>query len=83
MVLGGCYALWLFNRIAYGNLKIQYLKEFSDLNIRELLIFVPLIAGTLLMGVYPEIFLRSYPLKCRYTIGKDVPFLTRFHRLVV
>ena len=57
MVLGGCYALWLFNRIAYGNLKIQYLKEFSDLNIRELLIFVPLIAGTLLMGVYPEIFL--------------------------
>lgn len=57
MVLGGCYALWLFNRIAYGNLKIQYLKEFSDLNIRELLIFVPLIVGTLLMGVYPEIFL--------------------------
>lgn len=57
MVLGGCYALWLFNRIAYGNLKTQYLKEFSDLNLRELLIFIPLILGTLLMGVYPEIFL--------------------------
>jgi NADH:ubiquinone oxidoreductase subunit 4 (subunit M) len=24
MVLGGCYSLWLFNRMAYGNLKIQY-----------------------------------------------------------
>lgn len=57
MVLGGCYALWLFNRIAYGNLKTQYLKKFSDLNLREVLIFVPLIAGTLIMGVYPEIFL--------------------------
>lgn len=57
MVLGGCYALWLFNRIAYGNLKTQYLKEFSDLNLREFLIFIPLILGTLLMGVYPEIFL--------------------------
>ena len=57
MVLGGCYALWLFNRIAYGNLKTQYLKKFNDLNLREVLIFVPLIAGTLIMGIYPEIFL--------------------------
>merc|ERR1712161_76463 len=27
MVLGGCYALWLFNRISYGNLKSQYIKQ--------------------------------------------------------
>lgn len=57
MVLGGCYALWLFNRIAYGNLKTQYLKKFHDLNLRELLIFGPLVTGTLTMGIYPEIFL--------------------------
>ena len=57
MVLGGCYALWLFNRIAYGNLKTQYLKKFHDLNLREFLIFLPLIMCTLIMGIYPEIFL--------------------------
>ena len=57
MVLGGCYALWLFNRIAYGNIKTQYIKEFSDLNLREVVIFTPLVLGTLIMGVYPEIFL--------------------------
>jgi NADH:ubiquinone oxidoreductase subunit 4 (subunit M) len=42
MILGGCYALWLFNRIAYGNLKSQYIKETLDINKREFFIFVPL-----------------------------------------
>jgi proton-translocating NADH-quinone oxidoreductase chain M len=50
MILGGCYSLWLFNRIAYGNLKIQYCKKFIDLNLREFLTFLPLIFGTLIMG---------------------------------
>jgi proton-translocating NADH-quinone oxidoreductase chain M len=57
MVLGGGYSLWLFNRIVYGNLKIQYLTHFQDLNIREFFVFLPLLSGTFLMGIYPEIFL--------------------------
>jgi NADH-quinone oxidoreductase subunit M len=47
----------LFNRIAYGNLKIQYCKKFIDLNLKEFLTFLPLIIGTLVMGIYPSIFL--------------------------
>ena len=57
MVLGGCYSLWLFNRIAYGNLKSQYLIYFHDVNKREFLVLLPLIVGTLVMGIYPDIFL--------------------------
>ena len=57
MVLGGCYALWLFNRIAYGNLKTTYCKKFIDLNEREFLIFLPLILGTLIMGIFPNFFI--------------------------
>ena len=57
MVLGGCYSLWLFNRISYGNLKTQYLTYFIDLNYREFLILLPLFMGTLIMGIYPGIFL--------------------------
>ena len=57
MILGGGYSLWLFNRIAYGNLKIQYLMSFQDINLREFLVFLPLLTGTFLMGIYPEIFL--------------------------
>ena len=57
MVIGGCYSLWLFNRIAYGNLKTQYFNNYLDLTKREVFIFSPLILGTLVMGVYPSIFL--------------------------
>jgi len=57
MILGGCYSLWLFNRIAYGNLKTQYISVFIDINKREFYIFLPFIIGTLFMGLYPEIFL--------------------------
>ena len=59
MIIGGCYSLWLFNRIAYGNLKVQYINQFLDINKREFLTFVPLILGTFVMGLYPVVFLDS------------------------
>jgi proton-translocating NADH-quinone oxidoreductase chain M len=59
MILGGGYSLWLYNRIAYGNLKTQYLgmTKFSDISKNEFFAVLPLILGTLIMGIYPEIFL--------------------------
>jgi len=57
MILGGGYSLWLFNRIVYGNLKIQYLSSFQDLTLKEFFIFLPLLIATFIMGIYPEIFL--------------------------
>jgi proton-translocating NADH-quinone oxidoreductase chain M len=61
MILGGAYSLWLLNRVIYGNLKTDdghlHLKYFYDVNRREFYVFFPLILGTLLMGIYPKIFL--------------------------
>jgi len=57
MVLGGCYSLWLFNRAAYGNIKVQYIHKFGDINRREFATFLPLLILTLVMGIYPEIWL--------------------------
>jgi len=60
MILGSIYSLWLFNRISYGNLKIQFLgNQFLDLNKNEFYSLLPLLIGTLFMGIYPEIFLSS------------------------
>ena len=59
MVLGGCYALWLFNRVAFGNLKSQYLKQTLDINKRELFIFLPLVCYTLILGLTPDSYLNS------------------------
>nr|QWK44698.1 NADH dehydrogenase subunit 4 [Lessonia variegata] len=52
MILGGGYSLWLFNRIAYGNIKLIGL----DLSFREFMVFLPLVLGTLFMGIYPNVF---------------------------
>jgi proton-translocating NADH-quinone oxidoreductase chain M len=58
MVIGGCYSLWLFNRIIYGNLKTQYINSFLDLTKKDVIIFLPLIIGTLILGIFPNVFLR-------------------------
>lgn len=61
MILGGAYSLWLYNRVIYGNLKKDeghlHLKYSYDINRREFYVFLPLILGTLLMGIYPKVFL--------------------------
>ncbi len=59
VVVGAAYSLWLFNRIAYGNLKTQYTNVFLDLSLREFVVFLPLISGTLFVGIYPNFFLTS------------------------
>ncbi|CAM9255662.1 unnamed protein product [Discosporangium mesarthrocarpum] len=52
MIFGGAYSLWLFNLVAYGNLK----NASFDLSLREFMIFLPLVLGTLIMGIYPDPF---------------------------
>jgi proton-translocating NADH-quinone oxidoreductase chain M len=64
MILGGGYSLWLFNRVAFGNIKVQYMKAFSDVDKREFGTLLPLIVLTLVMGIYPEIFLDPMHSSC-------------------
>jgi len=63
MILGGAYSLWLYNRIVYGNLKKDenyvYLKYSYDINRREFYVFIPLILGTIILGIYPNVLLQS------------------------
>ena len=59
VIIGGAYSLWLLNRIAFGNMKVQYCTKYGDLNKREFLAFLPLIIGTLLLGIFPNIVLNS------------------------
>jgi len=59
MIIGAAYSLWLFNRISYGNIKTQYTTQFLDISLREFVTFFPLITGTLISGLYPNIFLTS------------------------
>merc|ERR1712071_423800 len=68
LILTGSYSLWLFNRIAYGNLKTQFLISFNDINFREGLILLVLLIGTLIMGIYPAIFLDPMHMSVNFLI---------------
>ena len=68
VILSGAYSLWLLNRIAFGNLKIQYCEKFLDLNKREFFCFLPLMIGTLLLGLCPNIVLSSLKSSVNYLI---------------
>jgi proton-translocating NADH-quinone oxidoreductase chain M len=68
VIIGAAYSLWLFNRIAFGNLKTQYTQKFLDISYREFLLFFPLILGTLIVGLYPNIFLSFIHLSVNYLV---------------
>jgi NADH-quinone oxidoreductase subunit M len=68
MVLGGAYSLWLYNRVAYGNLKNLYRlshgEQMSDLNRREGRMFLPLRGRTLFLGRYPSCIFDRIHVSC-------------------
>ena len=57
MIFGTAYSIWLFNRVAFGNMKPGMGPYFADLNRREVWILLPFIVGVLWMGLYPSVFL--------------------------
>ena len=57
VILGAAYMLWLYRRVIFGKLTKADLMEITDLNRREILIFAPLLAIVLWMGIYPTSFI--------------------------
>ncbi|MDO5757278.1 MAG: NADH-quinone oxidoreductase subunit M [Rhodobacterales bacterium] len=57
VILSASYALWLYRRVVLGDLIKESLKSITDMSGREKAIFAPLVAMTLLLGVYPSLVL--------------------------
>ncbi|WP_126975748.1 NADH-quinone oxidoreductase subunit M [Frigidibacter oleivorans] len=55
VILSAAYALWLYRRVVFGDLIKESLRSIADMDRREKLIFAPLVAMTLLLGVYPRV----------------------------
>ncbi len=53
VILSAAYALWLYRKMIFGNLK-PALVGIKDLGWRETLIFTPLVVLTILLGVAPK-----------------------------
>ncbi|MEK9281454.1 MULTISPECIES: NADH-quinone oxidoreductase subunit M [unclassified Bradyrhizobium] len=54
VILSACYALWLYRKVVFGSLVKPSLMTIKDLTFRECLTLFPLIALTILFGVYPK-----------------------------
>jgi len=55
VILSAGYALWLYRRVVMGDLIKESLKSITDMTRREKMIFAPLVAMTLLLGVVPTL----------------------------
>jgi NADH-quinone oxidoreductase subunit M len=54
IILSAAYALWLYRRVVFGKLEKPSLAGILDLNAREIVVLAPLVALTILFGVYPK-----------------------------
>jgi NADH-quinone oxidoreductase subunit M len=54
VILSAAYALWLYRKIVFGALTKPSLASIKDMTFRECLTLFPLVALTILFGVYPK-----------------------------
>ena len=59
VVLAAVYLLWMYQRVFYGEVTNEKNKALPDCNLREKIMLVALAAVILLMGIYPQMFLRK------------------------
>ncbi len=57
VILSAAYSLWLYRRVVFGDLIKESLKSITDMDAREKWIFAPLVAVTILLGLYPSVVL--------------------------
>jgi NADH-quinone oxidoreductase subunit M len=57
VVLGAAYMLWLYQRTMFGKVENPKNEKLPDLNLREVVTFVPLIILAVWIGIYPKPFL--------------------------
>ncbi len=53
IILSAAYALYLYRRMIYGALEKSSLRNITDMNYRELLVFAPLLLLVIFFGFYP------------------------------
>ena len=54
VILSAAYMLTMFRRVVFGPIKNPDLETITDLNLREIVVFVPLVVGALWLGFMPN-----------------------------
>ncbi len=70
VVLGAVYMLWMFQRVMFGPVTNTANTSPRDLDCRQMLIFAPLLALMLFMGLYPRPFLTRMEKSVEATLAR-------------
>jgi NADH-quinone oxidoreductase subunit M len=54
VIFSAAYALWLYRKVIFGALVKPSLASIKDLTLRESVTLFPLVALTILFGIYPK-----------------------------
>jgi NADH-quinone oxidoreductase subunit M len=70
MVLGAAYALWLYKRVAFGEVIHDDVKTMEDVGVREWLLFIPLVLLVVWLGLYPKSYLAPLEPSVKHLISQ-------------
>jgi len=70
VVLGAVYMLWMFQRVMFGPVTNAANSELKDLDRRHVLVFAPMLALMLFMGLYPRPFLTRMEKSVEATLAR-------------
>lgn len=58
VIFAAVYLLWMYQRVALGEVKNSGLNELKDMNSREIFVMVPIFIFIVWIGIYPSTFLK-------------------------
>jgi NADH-quinone oxidoreductase subunit M len=59
VIFAAVYLLWMYQRVVFGDVKNEKLKlELTDMNIREVIVLIPIFVFIIWIGIYPGTFLK-------------------------
>lgn len=58
VIFAAVYLLWMYQRVAFGEIKNEKLNELKDMNGREIFVMVPIFIFIVWIGIYPGTFLK-------------------------
>jgi NADH-quinone oxidoreductase subunit M len=59
VIFAAIYLLWMYQRVVFGEVKNEELRhELTDMNLREMIIIIPIFIFIVWIGVYPNTFLK-------------------------
>lgn len=73
LLLGAAYLLWMFKRMFFG-VPSEEVKEYTDMNSREIFYMMPLCVAVIFFGIFPSPLLNMM----KASVGKLVDMLAQF-----